>query len=84
MGLRMPSIGGVPTGLTFGLSGFLRRLKEAVEILTGQAAGNNIIVYIGSANLDAAGNWRITDSGDDLVIQKREGNTWVTKQTITG
>lgn len=37
--------------------------------------------YIGDKTTD--GSWRFVTSGADLVIQKRESGSWVTKQTIT-
>ena len=46
-------------------------------------------VEIGSENAylmgdpTANGSWRITRSGNNLVIQRRENGTWVTKQTIS-
>ncbi len=36
--------------------------------------------YMGDPTTD--GSWRITRSGNDLVIQRRESGSWVTKSTI--
>ena len=38
-------------------------------------------VYFGDSETD--GSWRITRSGNDLVIQRRESGSWVTKSTIS-
>ena len=37
-------------------------------------------VYLGAADTD--GSWRIVRSGSDLVFQRRESGSWVTKGTI--
>lgn len=37
--------------------------------------------YFGEPTAD--GTWRIVRSGDNLVIERRESGSWVTKQTIT-
>lgn len=38
-------------------------------------------IYFGLTNVD--GSWRIIRSGNDLVIQRRESSSWVTKSTIS-
>jgi hypothetical protein len=38
--------------------------------------------YLGDKDTD--GSWRITRSGDNLVMQQRESSVWVTKSTING
>jgi len=48
-----------------------------VDMILG-AAG---ILYFGAAATD--GTWRIMRSGNDLVIQRRESGSYVTKSTIT-
>jgi len=37
--------------------------------------------YFGDSGTD--GSWRITRSGNDLVIQRRVSGSWVTKSTIS-
>jgi hypothetical protein len=39
-------------------------------------------VYIGNEN--SSGSWRIFRSGSDLVFQRHDGSSYVTKQTIAG
>jgi hypothetical protein len=38
-------------------------------------------LYLGTQDGDGA--WRIIRSGNNLVIQRKEASTWVTKSTIT-
>jgi hypothetical protein len=44
--------------------------------------GSTKSVYIGDKNTD--GSWKFVVSGDNLLIQKRVSDAWITKQTITG
>jgi hypothetical protein len=37
----------------------------------------------GTGAIETNGNWRITQSGNDLVIQRLESGTWTTKSTIS-
>lgn len=39
------------------------------------------IIYFGDDSTN--GSWRIVRSGNDLVIQRREADSWVTKSTIS-
>jgi hypothetical protein len=41
------------------------------------------VLEIGTGAIETNGNWRITQSGNDLVIQRLEAGTWTTKSTIT-
>ena len=39
------------------------------------------VLYFGDENTD--GTWRLIVSGEDLLIQKREGGVWVEKSAFT-
>jgi hypothetical protein len=41
------------------------------------------IVEIGTGAIETNGNWRLTQSGNDLVIQRLESGIWTTKSTIS-
>lgn len=45
--------------------------------------GDNGEIYIGGLPT-ATGTWRIAKSGINLVFQRFDGATWVTKDTISG
>lgn len=53
---------------------------------SGNVSGSDFILsatgalYFGDPNTD--GSWRITRSGNDLVFQRRESGSWVTKLTV--
>lgn len=38
---------------------------------------------LGLGDPETNGSWRITREGDNLVFQRRESDTWVTKKTVT-
>jgi len=48
---------------------------------TNHIAGSANYFYLGDPTTD--GSWRIGRSGNNLVSERRESGTWVTKQTIT-
>lgn len=52
----------------------------SVQIPSGTSGAPAPSFYFGEEYQD--GSWRITRSGNDLVIQRRESSSWVTKQTI--
>jgi hypothetical protein len=41
------------------------------------------IKELGTGAIETNGNWRLKQSGNDLVIQRLEAGTWTTKDTIT-
>jgi len=53
------------------------RVVESLEALDTSATG---ALYLGDPATD--GSWRITRSGNNLVIQRRESAVWTTKDTI--
>ena len=43
----------------------------------------NLFATVFGGDHNTNGSWRITPSGNDLVIQRRESGSWVTKSTIS-
>lgn len=56
-------------------------LKTSRVVATDIEAGQGNAFYVGSSSND--GSWRITMNGNNLVIQRREANKWITKSTIS-
>ncbi len=52
------------------------KVERSVEV------GADDAVYFGDKTTNDS--WRITRSGDDLLVQQREAGSWVTKSTIAG
>jgi len=42
------------------------------------------VIEIGTGDEEENGNWRIKQSGDDLITQKKVSDTWTTKDTVAG
>ncbi|MBN2036583.1 MAG: hypothetical protein JW768_07550 [Chitinispirillaceae bacterium] len=55
--------------------------SEKLEVDGNIKIGSSDAFYLGDANTD--GSWRFTRSGNNLVFQRRESSTWVTKSTIS-
>jgi len=41
------------------------------------------LIEFGTGSAEENGNWRITQSGNDIVFQRKESGTWTTKDTIS-
>jgi len=54
-----------------------KKSDDGVEVLIG-----SINIYIGGAP-DSDNTWRLHVSGNDLLVQRREGGTYVTKSMFT-
>ena len=54
---------------------------EKLDVDGNIKIGSSDAFYLGDANTD--GSWRFTRSGNNLVFQRRESSTWVTKSTIS-
>lgn len=67
-------------GNTWDLGNIPAGVYESVQ--ASLAIMNSSGLYWDDPNVD--GSWRIIQSGDDLVIQQREGGSYVTKSTISG
>lgn len=87
--LNLVSNAGLSWSSTTGLGGTAdaglgRSAANVVEVNTGTLGTLGgvaaDIVYFGASATD--GSWRITKSGNDLVIQRRVTGSWVTKSTI--
>jgi hypothetical protein len=58
----------------------IRKRVTALERLQAIDTGATGAYYLGNSSTD--GSWRITRSGNNLVIQRREAGDWVTKDTV--
>jgi len=58
----------------------IRQRVTALERLQAIDTSATGAYYLGNSGTD--GSWRITRSGNDLVIQRREAGNWVTKSTV--
>jgi len=54
---------------------FFEKLSKLVRIID--------TLELGTGAIETNGNWRIKQDGNNLVHQKRESGSWVTKDTIT-
>lgn len=58
---------------------------SGTQTVTGDKTFSGLLIsgtyYLGAATSD--GSWRITTSGNDLVMQRRESGSWVTKSTVS-
>jgi len=43
----------------------------------------NTVFELGTGDAETNGNWRLTQSGNNLVTQRLESGTWTTKDTVT-
>ena len=59
-----------------------RQLNMLIEKLSPNInLGESGFFYFGDKDTDTT--WRIKRDGNNLITQRRESGTWVTKQTIT-
>jgi len=54
---------------------------KALKVIGSATVNSDGKLYFGDYDTD--GSWRITRSGNNLVLQRRESGSWVTKQTIS-
>ena len=71
------------TGLNWTAAPTLTTVNTTGDITSGSdfEAASAGAMYFGDQTTD--GTWRIVRSGNDLVIERRESSSWVTKTTIT-
>ena len=58
------------------------RVSKRVNWILDRVKDDTVEIVPSGSIVEDDGNWRLTISGTDLLIQKKESGVWTTKQTI--